>query len=473
MRQACSLVVNIPDLRALIAEHGSELVPENAADLEERLDYITSVVGVSFTGALNSREAVVCQSQGSPWSTLDAINDFLDSSPEARAFREQLFHPAHDSAPGRPRGLDSDWVYRGRLYHVTGVPLVFQSGAGAAVPDGALIMGTALTDRAVAELGQGHNCEITFLAQGQILASSVAPKSRQQLLDNLAHDRCEAGALFPMRFSGDVYHSAIEPIVDPCSGRVVGDMLIQRSQMESRTFLHQVGKNLVFIIATGLLAAALASLVLGAAITRPVQQLSAGVRSVAQGNLDLSLQVRSRDELGELATAFNGMVQQIRQSRADLEQQIVETERYAQREHLLHDVARYINQRLDVQSTLRMFVSSVAKMFPGTELEVFRYDAERQKFQVLEVGDDANHSATMGQVVASSLVALNDPACVARLLEHEPIRLPDVLDLPGKLAELSIHPSAIYLVPILQDNRLMGAVSVACAVDVGFADHEH
>ena len=46
----------------------------------------------------------------------------------------------------------------------------------------------------------------------------------------------------------------------------------------ARLFLRKVGQNLAIIIASGLLAAAVGSLLLGAAITRPVQQLSAGVR---------------------------------------------------------------------------------------------------------------------------------------------------------------------------------------------------
>ena len=51
MRQACQLVVNIPELRALIAEQNFELSQENQASLRERLDYINGVVGATFTCA--------------------------------------------------------------------------------------------------------------------------------------------------------------------------------------------------------------------------------------------------------------------------------------------------------------------------------------------------------------------------------------------------------------------------------------
>lgn len=48
------------------------------------------------------------------------------------------------------------------------------------------------------------------------------------------------------------------------------------------------------------------------AITRPIGGLVASIRRVAGGDLDVSAEVESKDEIGELATAFNSMVPQLR-----------------------------------------------------------------------------------------------------------------------------------------------------------------
>src|SRR3990172_9095868 len=48
LQQACELVVNIPDLRALIAEQNLELVRDNQESLCERLNYLNDVVGATF-----------------------------------------------------------------------------------------------------------------------------------------------------------------------------------------------------------------------------------------------------------------------------------------------------------------------------------------------------------------------------------------------------------------------------------------
>src|SRR5207247_10117629 len=48
-------------------------------------------------------------------------------------------------------------------------------------------------------------------------------------------------------------------------------------------------------------------------ITRPISVLTGGVGRVAGGDLSQALPVRSRDEIGQLTRAFNGMVEGLRQ----------------------------------------------------------------------------------------------------------------------------------------------------------------
>jgi len=54
------------------------------------------------------------------------------------------------------------------------------------------------------------------------------------------------------------------------------------------------------------------ALLVSGGITRPVLRLLEGTRAVEAGNLDQTLVVTSRDEIGHLTTAFNRMVEQLR-----------------------------------------------------------------------------------------------------------------------------------------------------------------
>jgi signal transduction histidine kinase len=51
---------------------------------------------------------------------------------------------------------------------------------------------------------------------------------------------------------------------------------------------------------------------------RPLKQLTIAAKDVAEGNMDVNVEVHSRDEIGTLARSFNEMVSKLRSSRAEL-----------------------------------------------------------------------------------------------------------------------------------------------------------
>src|SRR2546428_4049895 len=57
-------------------------------------------------------------------------------------------------------------------------------------------------------------------------------------------------------------------------------------------------------------------------LTRPIEALVAGTQAVARGDLSKRLEVRRRDELGDLATAFNTMTQDLQERTRSLNEQM-------------------------------------------------------------------------------------------------------------------------------------------------------
>jgi two-component system sensor histidine kinase BaeS len=134
-----------------------------------------------------------------------------------------------------------------------------------------------------------------------------------------------AGAGFHMGASvpSDILASGIPIEVD---GHQVGTLIEGRPPFASlptagQDFLRQV--NLALVVAT--MAATGLALVLGMlltrALTRPVQELTDATRAVAAGELGRVVEVRSRDEIGELAASFNRMSTDLAQAR-DLRRQL-------------------------------------------------------------------------------------------------------------------------------------------------------
>lgn len=93
-----------------------------------------------------------------------------------------------------------------------------------------------------------------------------------------------------------------------------GDMLKQVFVSTSQVISHQNQAIIVSGIVT-LLAAVVGfvfALLVSSGITRPVRLLLAGTREVEAGRFDKPITVSTKDEIGELAAAFNRMIEQLR-----------------------------------------------------------------------------------------------------------------------------------------------------------------
>jgi signal transduction histidine kinase len=104
----------------------------------------------------------------------------------------------------------------------------------------------------------------------------------------------------------------------PLFGRqneMLGIFLVGSSQAGLVQFERRILLLAGAVAAGGLLLGALLSWWAAARVTRPVEKLAAGAREVAGGNWSARVQIRSRDEIGALASAFNQMTEQLAQQR--------------------------------------------------------------------------------------------------------------------------------------------------------------
>ncbi|HXC31311.1 MAG TPA: ATP-binding protein [Verrucomicrobiae bacterium] len=79
-----------------------------------------------------------------------------------------------------------------------------------------------------------------------------------------------------------------------------------------------------------------------ARVTRPIEKLAEGAREVAAGRWEARVQVRSRDEIGQLADAFNEMTRQLAEQR----ERLVQTERVAAWRELARRLAHELKNPL-------------------------------------------------------------------------------------------------------------------------------
>jgi adenylate cyclase len=107
--------------------------------------------------------------------------------------------------------------------------------------------------------------------------------------------------------------SALERMGSEASALAAADEA-RLAKLERRSFIVSV-ENLVLAI-VAFVAGSLISLMLTRRMLTPVRSLIAGTEEVGRGNLDVTLPIAQRDEIGQLSQAFSNMVEQLRHKAA-------------------------------------------------------------------------------------------------------------------------------------------------------------
>ena len=108
--------------------------------------------------------------------------------------------------------------------------------------------------------------------------------------------------------------------------KVIGYAVIKGESDQVTTLSRLWYKQRLYWILGTMLAALCVVLYLAFLFTKPIEQLVAGARQVAAGNLYISLPSRGSDEMGRLAQTFNQMVERLRENRA-LQERLNEAEK--------------------------------------------------------------------------------------------------------------------------------------------------
>ena len=172
-------------------------------------------------------------------------------------------------------------------------------------------------DAAIRELNQGLNFQ-----QG-----NVTVKGEQELTDRLAEawksyreEMEKFYQLTDLAARRELYRQQLLPLFQGIRGVAqkiidlnLNNMVDADGQARQRT--AQARKAMILLLAIGLGIGAGLIVLAGPAILRPIAGLTRSVREIQKGNLDLVVNVHSRDEIGQLGEAFNQMAASLRELR--------------------------------------------------------------------------------------------------------------------------------------------------------------
>jgi diguanylate cyclase (GGDEF)-like protein len=218
--------------------------------------------------------------------------------------------------------------------------------------------------------------------------------------------------------------------------------------------------TLAVLLGAVLLAAAIAWL-LARATTRPLEELGDAAARIAGGDLDTTIQVRSRDEVGRLATSFNAMTDELRTYVRALEASRDELQaglsRLGDTLSSTHDLDRILAVVLETaMASTRAQAGMVLLFGPGRDelvLSVGRNVAERG------VPDDLRVPVGTG---LSGRVAQSGDAVVGRIGSGQ-LRAG-----PGEPVE-----GSVIAVPLKSSGTVIGVLDLFDRLDAdGFDEHD-
>ena len=178
---------------------------------------------------------------------------------------------------------------------------------------GALVLGARIGSELAESLKKLTRSEVTFVSRDAITASTLeSGESRDGLIgaiggiDDASISHTRAGTLLEVRGGGHQHLTLVRSV--PRARDSQGQFYVMQRAVDAETgFLREIQAVLVGLGVTAVLVALLAGLVIAERITAPVQRLVRGAEEMERGNYDFPLAVRSRDEIGELATRFDDM----------------------------------------------------------------------------------------------------------------------------------------------------------------------
>lgn len=183
--------------------------------------------------------------------------------------------------------------------------------------------------------------------------------------------------------SAEVFH--VLPLTGR-NGELLGALLVGSSRGDIVLLTRHIMKISAVVAAAAILVGLLVTFWVSARITRPIEELAEGAREVAAGHWDTRINLRGRDETGQLASAFNHMTQTLASQR----ERLVQTERVAAWRELARRLAHELrNPLFPLQITVEN-MQRAQRLSHDQFLEVFNESTATLKAELANLNSIVN-----------------------------------------------------------------------------------
>ena len=192
----------------------------------------------------------------------------------------------------------------------------------------------------------------------------------------------------------------------PLTGRnneLLGVFFVGSSRRELVLLTRQILKIAAAVAAAALFIGLLVSFWISARITKPVEELAEGAREVATGRWDTRIGVHGRDEIGQLAGAFNEMTKTL----AAQKERLVQTERVAAWRELARRLAHELRNPLFPMQITVENLQKARQLDAKQFLEVFHESTATLKAELANLNTIVGRFSDFSKMPAPQFVRVN------------------------------------------------------------------
>jgi adenylate cyclase len=220
--------------------------------------------------------------------------------------------------------------------------------------------------------------------------------------------------------------------------------------------------RIALLIMLGLVVAIIAGTMMARRMLVPITALRAGARRLGAGEFGHRIEVKTSDELEELANQFNSMAGQLAETYSDLEWKVKERTRDLAQSinelKVLEEVGRAVASSLDLNAVLPTVAARALEITHADAVLIYGYDATGRQFNLTEAigidkAADGGHRA-----IDEAGSPLGDAAAKA-----EPISIPN-LDATSEhpLRDMAVAAGfhSVLVVPLVDQQGILGSLVV-------------
>jgi signal transduction histidine kinase len=217
-----------------------------------------------------------------------------------------------------------------------------------------------------------------------------------------------------------------------------------------------------WLLALAILLAVLAGMLLAHHLVTPIRALQVGARQLEASDFGHRINVKTADEIEELADHFNRMADQLQGSYSRLEQKVADRTRDLAQSNselkALEEIGRAVASSLDINAVLATIVTQAVKFSRADAGAIYSYDASRDVFELAEA-----HALDQSYLdkIRATRITLDESALGLSAKQRAPVSIPDLSKAPNfslKEFVLSAGFNSVLIVPLFAQDDILGAL---------------